>query len=317
MKPAKKILLLSILCLAAVTVFLLWGLNARNWEYNLPRRLIKLAAICLTGGAIGYSTVIFQTAVNNRILTPSVMGLDSLYLFIQTLVVFVMGADKLVLMSATTDYLLSVGTMMLASLLLYRLMFKRENVKLFMVILMGMMLGSLFGSLATFMQVMIDPNEFLTVQARMFASFNNINTPLLGVSAVLMGLAGIAGFRLIRQFDVLSLGRDISINLGVPYHRIIRRCMLIVSVMVAVSTALVGPITFLGLLAANLSRQMMRTYKHRYIIAGSMLCACIALVGGQFFVERVLAFSTPISVVINFVGSMYFLYLLLKEGRPA
>lgn len=315
MKPAKRLLVLLILFLVTAALFLGWGLTAKNWDYNLPRRLIKLAAICLTGCAIGFSTVVFQTAVNNRILSPSIMGLDSLYLFVQTLVVFLMGANSLAQMSRTTDFLMSVGLMMGFSLLLYRLMFRRENTKLFMVILMGMMLGTLFSSLSTFMQVLIDPNEFLVVQARMFASFNNVNTALLGVSAIVMGGAAVWGWTLTRQLDVLSLGRDVSINLGLSYDKAVRRSMLIVSVMVAVSTALVGPITFLGLLVANLSRQLLRTYKHKYILPGSMLCACIALTGGQFLVERVFSFSTPISVIINFVGSLYFLYLLLKEGQ--
>ncbi len=315
MKPAKKLLILALITLGLALLFLLWGLTAKNWDYNLPRRLIKLSAIGLTGSAIAYSTVMFQTVVGNRILTPGVMGLDSLYLFIQTLVVYILGANTLALMSKTTDYLLSVGIMAGFSLLLYRFMFRREHTHLFQIILIGMVFGILFNSLATFMQVLIDPNEFLVVQARSFASFNNVNTKLLGISALLAVGSGAAGLSHLKKLDVMSLGREIAINLGVDYDREARNCMILVSILIAVSTALVGPISFLGLLVANLARQLFQTYRHDLLIPGAMLLSLIALIGGQFLVERVYSFSTPISVLINFIGGIYFLFLLIKEGR--
>ncbi len=315
MKPGKKLLVLLLIVIGLALLFLLWGLNEKNWDYNLPRRIIKLAAISLTGSAIAFSTVMFQTVVGNRILTPGVMGLDSLYLFIQTLVVFLLGANTLALMSKTTDYLLSVGIMTGFSLLLYRFMFNRERTRLFEVILIGMVFGILFNSLATFMEVLIDPNEFSVVQGRFFASFNNVNTKLLGISAVLAFGAGAAGLTRLKKLDVMSLGREIAINLGIDYDREARNCMILISILIAVSTALVGPISFLGLLVANLARQLFQTYRHDLLIPGAVLLSLIALIGGQFLVERVYSFSTPISVLVNFVGGIYFLFLLVKEGR--
>ncbi len=315
MKPRNVLLILGILLVAVSALFLLWGLNEQNMAYNLPRRSIKLAAIAVTGSAVAFSTVSFQTIVGNNILTPSIIGLDSLYLFIQTLVVFTMGANQLAMMSRIQDFLLSVGVMVGFSLLLYRLMFRREGTRLFMIILTGVMLGSLFSSLATFMQVMIDPNEFLVVQASMFASFNNVNTEILGIASTLMAASVLYGWAQTRQLDVLSLGRDISINLGISYDHSIRRTLILVAIMTAISTALVGPITFLGLLVANLAKQILPTYRHRIIVPGAILLALIALIGGQFLVERVFSFNTPISVIINFVGGIYFLYLLVREGR--
>lgn len=315
MKLRKILFLLFLLTLAVSLLYVVWGLNPGNAGYNVPRRLIKLAAIFLTGAAIGYSTIVFQTVVGNRILTPAIMGLDSLYLFVQTLVVFVMGAKQLAVMSKITDFFISVCIMAGFSLLLYRFVFKRENTRLFVIIFIGMMLGSLFSSLATFMQVIIDPNEFMVVQARMFASFNNVNTSLLGIAFVFMACAAAMGIHKIHQLDVLSLGRDIAVGLGVDYQSSVKKYLLIVSVMIAVSTALVGPITFLGLLAANLARQLLSTYKHSILIPGAVLIAGAALVGGQFMAERVFALSTPISVIINFIGGIYFIILLIREGR--
>lgn len=114
---------------------------------------------------------------------------------------------------------------------------------------------------------------------------------------------------------MLSLGKEQAVNLGVDYDFIVKRLLVLVAVLVSISTALVGPITFLGLLVANLAHEFMRTYRHTYLIAGSMLISVIALVGGQLIVERVFTFSTTLSVIINFIGGSYFFYLLLKENR--
>ena len=75
--------------------------------------------------------------------------------------------------------------------------------------------------------------------------------------------------------------------------------------------------TFLGLIVSNLSYQFFATYKHSVLIAGASLISIIALVGGQFLVQHVFHLSTTISVIINFVGGLYFIYLILKESRKA
>lgn len=314
-KPRSTLILLFAVTVASCLLFLLWGLNAGNYGFNLPRRLVKLAAFALTGSAIGFSTVVFQTITHNRILTPSIIGLDSVYMFVQTLVVFTLGSGQLAMLSRVGDFALSVAVMVGFSLLLFKVVFRGNGRKLFVVMLSGIICGSLFGSLSTFMQVVIDPNEFLIVQDRMFASFNSVNKSLLGISAAAICIAFVYGYSKAGQLDVISLGRDISVNLGVPHDRAVRRFLIIISVMTAVSTALVGPVTFLGLLTANISRQVIKTYRHSAIITGAVLVSVTALVFGQFVIERILSFNTAISVIINFAGGIYFIYLLIREGR--
>lgn len=181
-------------------------------------------------------------------------------------------------------------------------------------LLIGMVFGTLFQSLSSFMQMMIDPNEFLHVQDRMFASFNNINTNILWISTILIAGIAVYASRFINILDVISLGREDAINLGVDYDWTVRRLLLIVSILVSISTALVGPITFLGLLVVNLAREFTRRYEHKYLMVTSSLLGIIALVGGQLVVERIFNFGTPISVIINFIGGIYFIKLLLKEN---
>lgn len=308
-----KLIVLAGLSLTLVVLFLFLELN--NWEYALPRRGTKIFAIVITGAAIAFSTVIFQTITNNRILTPSIIGLDSLYMLIQTFLIFMFGSTSVMVLNKHLNFGISVIVMVLFAGLLYKTLFKKGGQNIFFLLLVGIVLGTLFGSLSTFMQVIIDPNEFLSVQNRMFASFNNVNTDLLWLSITLFFLISLYYFRFNKYLDVLSLGREHAINLGVDYDYVIKRLLVIVAMLISIATALVGPITFLGLLVANVAYEFMKTYKHSYIIIAAMLISIIALVGGQLIVERIFSFATPLSVIVNFVGGVYFLYLLLKESK--
>jgi len=310
----KKTIILGIISVILAFLFIFYDLHG-NISYILPRRIIKVAAIIITGGAIAFSTTIFMTITNNRILTPSVMGLDSLYLLIQVLIIFVFGSNSLVMMNSNINYLISIGMMMLFSLVLFRLLFKGEGNNIYFLLLVGMILGTFFSSFTSFMQVLIDPNEFMVAQDRMFASINNVNGNLVYVSIIVIVLTTIYFLRYYKYLDVLALGKDQAINLGVPYDFVVKRLLIIVSILISIATALIGPITFLGLLVVNIAYQFLKTFRHIYLILGSVFIGIIALLGGQFIVERVFVFQTPISVIINFIGGLYFIYLLLKENK--
>lgn len=313
MQPRTKLLILGGLSLVLILFYIFYQLGS-NWGYVLPRRGYKVLAIVLTGAAIAFSTVIFQTITNNRILTPSIMGLDSVYLFIQTVLIYFLGSTSVAALK-NLNFILSVVLMVLFAALIYRLLFTREGQNIYFLLLIGIIFGTLFDSLSTFMQVLIDPNEFMVVQDRMFASFNNVNTDLLLISIFsLLGLA-LYFLRFNKYLDVLSLGRDQAINLGVDYEYLVKRMLMVIAILVSVATALVGPITFLGLLVANIAYEFLKTYRHSILITGAILISIIALVGGQLIVERVFTFSTTLSVIINFIGGVYFIYLLLRGSR--
>lgn len=305
-------IVLGVLALVAASLLLLYGLKASTFGYAFPRRLKKLWAMALVSVSIGFSSVVFQTLTHNRILTPSVMGLDSLYQLIQTVIVFFLGSRTLAVMSGNVEFLVSVGIMVALSMVLYRFLFRGERQNAYFMVLVGMILGSLFGGLATFMQVLIDPNEFSVLQGKMFASFNTINTELLAISTLCVAGVMALCYRDLPKLDVLALGRTQAIGLGLDYNATLRKFMSVIAVLISVSTVLVGPVTFLGIILANLSRSLLKTYRHRALIAGSALIGIVALCGGQFVVEHVLNFSTTVGVIINFVGGLYFFYMLLR-----
>ncbi|WP_318617852.1 iron chelate uptake ABC transporter family permease subunit [Sporosarcina sp. YIM B06819] len=314
MRNSTKLLILTVFALGFCGLYLFQGLNG-SYDYALPRRGIKVLAMAITGVAIAYSTVIFQTITNNRILTPSIMGLDSLYLLLQTGLIFILGSGHVTIVNKHVNFVLSVGTMIVFALILYRFLFRGGKQPIYFLLLVGIIVGTFFGSISTFLQVLIDPNEFMRVQDKMFASFNNVSGELVWWALAIVIISLVIGWQSFNDLDVLSLGRDTAINLGVSYDKVVKTMLVLSAVLIAVSTALVGPITFFGLIVANLSYQFFKTYKHSVLIAGASVMSVIALVGGQWVVERVFTFSTTLSVIINFIGGIYFIYLLLKESR--
>lgn len=314
MYKGKVITVLAVVLMLLIAIYM-FTFTGTKLDYVLPRRGYKVIAMILISFAIGYSSIIFQTISANRILTPSIMGFDSFYLLIQSVLVLMYGDRTFQVLNSETNFAISVVLMLGFSLVMYYLVFKRESKSMYLLLLVGLLMGTLFRSFSSFIVMLIDPNEFLMIQSAMFASFDKINLNLLGISAVLLVVSMLIGIKYFRQLDVLSLGRENAISLGVDYHKVIKGNLLIISVMVAISTALVGPITFLGILVANLTYELVKSSKHSHMVLVCCLLTAVTVIGGQYLVEHLFNMSTTISIIINFVGGVYFIYLLLKSNR--
>lgn len=310
-----KLLLLGAVGIALIAVYVLAGVGF-HWDYVLARRVLKLAAVVVTAVVIACSTVIFQTITANRILTPSIIGIDSLYVLLQTALVFFFGATSAAWVHAGVHFSLSAGLLIVFAVLLYRPLFRRESFNLHFVLLVGLVFGVFFQSAATFLQVLIDPNEFLVLQGRMFAGFNAVDSRRFFIALGAAVAIAVYFLPAARYLDVLALGRDQAVNLGVDYEATVRRLWVVVTALVSVATSLAGPVTFLGLLVANLAYEYFHTHRHAILLVGSSLISAVALVGALLLVERVFSFTTSVSVIVNFVGGVYFLRLVLKEARP-
>lgn len=314
MRDAKVLLLLAAITGAALAFFFFW--DAGNMSaYIANRRAAKIAAVLIAGGGIAVSSVLFQTLTHNQILTPGVIGFDALYLFIQGAVLFFAGTATPAGMDARLYYLVNVAVMIVFAELLYRVIFRGGSHQLYFVLLAGVVCGMLFRSAFSFFMMLIDPEQFDILQTKIFVSFNTIPQELILPSLVLTLLALVYGARLLPQWDVFLLGTENAHNLGVDTHDLQRRTMRIIAVLVAASTALVGPLTFLGLLVVNIAYGILHSYRHSVVLLGTTLVTWAALFLGLVIVERVFSFTTNLTVILNFVGGTYFIYLLLREGK--
>lgn len=314
----RKLGALALLTLAACAAFLLVDAhigNARLFNYALSLRLPKIAAMLIAAFAIGGASLVFQTIINNTIVTPCLLGMNALYTLIHTAVVFFAGAGSVLAVNANASFAVDLCVMGVTATILYSYLFKLTNYNVLYVLLIGTVLTSFFGSIQSTLVRVMDPNDYDTLLTSLVASFSNINVEIIAFACI--ALAGIVVWlrRDLALLDVLALGKDQAVNLGVDYDRTIRRLLLGVTLAIAVATAMVGPISFLGLIVANLSRQLLRTYRHTQLIAGSVLFGMVVLIGGQLLVEQVFSYAIPVSVFITVAGGIYFLYLLLRTKR--
>ena len=282
-----------------------------DWSFVLPFRGTKLAGLTIVAVAIAVSTVLFQTLTCNRILTPAIMGFDQLYVALQTTLVLFVGSRDLAGLDPRLRFLVEAGLMVGLSLLLFRWLFSGERRSLHMLVLAGIVFGVLFRSLSSIMQRILDPNEFSVLQDLLFATFNTVDGNLVALSAVIVAPLAIVAWRLSPQLDVLALGRDTAIGLGVDHARLASLILVMVAILVSVSTALVGPATFFGLLVANLAYVLVGD-RHRASLPAAALIAIVALVGGQAILERLFGLDAALGMIVEFVGGLVFIALLLR-----
>lgn len=316
----KKLLFMAILVLLCVAGYLLCNVdfaNTKLFAYAMKIRTPKLIAMLITAFAIGGASIVFQSIINNTIVTPCLLGMNALYTLIHTAIFFVFGAGSILATNANLSFGVDVICMGLVATILYSWIFKKTKHNILYVLLVGTVLTSFFGSIQTTLTRVMDPNEYDTLLNTLVASFSNINTEIIVFCVILLAVLIFALRKELALLDVLTLGKAQAINLGVDYDACIRRLLLGVTLCIAIATAMVGPISFLGLIIANLSRQLLKTYRHTQLVLGAALFGMIVLVGGQMIVEHIYAYTVPISVFITVGGGLYFLYLLFARKKVA
>ena len=289
--------------------------NPKLFRFVLSLRLPTLAVMLTAAFAIGAASIIFQSVINNRIVTPCLLGMNSMYTLVHTAVVFFAGSGSLLVTNSNLSFAVDLLIMAVTATFIYGYLFRKTNHNVLYVLLIGTVLSSFFGSIQSTLVRIMDPNEYDSLIVSLVADFNNVNAEVIGFAVVLLG--GLAFFlrKDLALLDVITLGKDQAINLGVDYDRTIRRLLLGVVLCIAVATAMVGPVSFLGLIIANLARQSLNTYRHGLLIVGSALMGMLAIIAGQLVMEHVFSFAVPISTFITIGGGIYFLYLLLfKKG---
>lgn len=314
----RKLTILAVLILLCAVGYMLIGVNFGNQkllQYSMTLRFPKLIVMLVTAFAIGGASIVFQSIINNVIVTPCLLGMNSLYTLIHTVVVFVAGSGSLWATNGNLSFAVDLVLMGIVATVIYGALFEKTHHNVLYILLIGTVLTSFFSSVQNTLTRVMDPNEYDALLATLVASFNNINKEVIVLSMVVLAAVIFVLRKELALLDVITLGKDQAINLGVDYDRCIRRLLLGVTLCIAVATAMVGPISFLGLIIANLSRQLLKTYRHTQLILGSTLFGMVVLVGGQLIVERVYSYVIPISVFISVFGGVYFLYLLLTNKR--
>ena len=313
----RKLIILAVLMLLAVLFYMVVDVNFSNpkfFWFSMKIRTPKLLAMLVAAFAIGAASIVFQSVINNTIVTPCLLGMNSLYTLLHTVVYFAFGSTSFLAVNQNAAFIADLLLMIIVATFIYGYLFKKTNYNVLYVLLIGTVLTSFFGSIQETMIRVMDPNEYDALLLTLVAGFENINGEIILSCVLLLALLAFVLRKELALLDVITLGKDQAINLGVDYDRCIRRLLMGVTACIAIATAMVGPISFLGLIIANLGRQIMRTYRHTHLILGASLFGMMALVAGQSLLEHVFAYAVPVTVFINLGGGIYFLYLLLKKN---
>ncbi|WP_460801384.1 iron chelate uptake ABC transporter family permease subunit [Microbacterium sp. GXF6406] len=312
-KPANRIVLLVVVIVGLAAAYLFTDIPG-SVLFALKIRGLTVGAMLVVATAVGVSTVVFHTITQNRILTPSIMGFDSFYMLISTLIVFFLGSSAFLKADQITLWVVQVVVMIAFSVLLFTWLFGGKRRSLHLMLLVGIVLGTFFRGFTEWMQRMLDPLDFQVLSDAMFASLTRPDPTLLTFTAVLVGLGVIAVIPLVRTLDVLTLGEAAAVGLGVNHKRTVMMLFTIVSVMIAASTALAGPILFFGLIVANLAYSYAGTFRHTWTLPAAALIGVGFLLLAQLILEKLFGFGGSLSMVIEFAGGLFFLYLVLRKG---
>ena len=317
-KNTRNLILLTLLVIGVCGAYLLinsYPEKPQLFQYIVSLRIPTLMVMLISSFAIGSASIIFQSIINNRIVTPCLLGMNSMYTLVHTAVVFVAGSGSIIATNSNLSFAIDLIVMAVTATFIYSYMFKKTGNNVLYVLLIGTVLSSFFGSIQSTMIRVMEPNAYDTLLTTLVADFTNINIEVIAFSFFLLLALAIFLWKDLMLLDVITLGKAQAINLGVDYDHTVRKLLLGVVLCIAIATAMVGPISFLGLIIANLARQLFKTHKHSYLIIGSALMGMLAIITGQLVSQHIFSYAVPISTFITIGGGMYFLYLLLfKKG---
>ena len=287
-------------------------------NFILQRRLLKLLIMVIVSCAIPISTISFQTVVQNRFLTPGVLGIESLFVFIQSGLYYF---ESLVGVKVEQSVIIYSVTIAIQIGLLLLLMNASKGMMLTnfkVLLLLTMAFSMLLRNASTFLQVLMDPNEFDKLQSSLYPSFQKMNAQpmMIGVAIGLFVLLMMVFYKIRYQLDALHLGVDGAKMLGINTKRLSNVVIVVVIIMTSLSTILVGPLQFLGFMIANLTYQLTKEYKHGVLWLFSAVLGLVIVLAAQLIVERIFLLTIPISVFIEGIGGVLYLILLVKGEKP-
>ncbi|MBF4993819.1 ABC transporter permease [Arthrobacter gandavensis] len=271
------------------------------WVSRVPRTL----SIILAGMALSVAGLIMQLMARNKFVEPSTVGtIESASLGILVVTVLLPGASLFLKMSTAT--LFAVAGTALFLLILRRIPLRNTLI----VPLVGIMLGGVIAAVTTFFAYRFDLLQ--TLNSWMTGDFSGV---LRGRYELLwiVGALTLIGFLAADRFTVAGMGQEFTTNLGLNYNRVMTLGLIIVSLISAVVVVSVGSVPFLGLIVPNLVSLLVGDNVRRAI-------PWVAIFGAGFVlacdvIGRTIRYpyEIPVGVIVAAVGSVLFLYLLLRK----
>jgi len=284
-------------------------LNERIFiEIRMPRAITCM----LVGGSLAVSGVLMQGLFRNPIVEPGLIGTSSGAAFGAALY-FVLGAtfrfhgsEWTLPIAACLGGLLSTG-------LVFTLSRGGGKSTIFPLLLTGIAINALFLSAVGFLSYIARYPQARSITFWNLGTMSGANWPSVTVLALSFGGCIVWSLRHARDLNALMLGEDEALLMGVDVRKLQRNIIGINVILVAVATAFVGVIGFVGLIVPHLLR-LTRGSDNRYLIGGSALLGGIVLSVADLIARLALApAELPIGIVTSIVGVPVFIVLLRKS----
>lgn len=309
-----RLVVIGAFALAVCAFFLIYdALDA--WAIIGRLRMTRLVALVLVAVALSAATAVFQAVTRNRILSPSVMGFDSMYQLMATASVFFLGSATVSQIPNSVVFVVNTALMTAIAVTLFLVVLRKNRTNVYLLVLVGIVLGTFFRSLTSLLSTVMDPGEYLAVADASTASFAVVNTTALGAASIMAVVALAYIWKRSPEWDILALGPDIARGLGMRYRREVRLALGSASVLVASATALVGPLMFFGLLIVNIAVYAGGSNRLRDLLLAGGGIGVVVLVGGQALLEHVAHQATILPVILELVGGLLLLVMIMRGVR--
>lgn len=304
----------AVIVLALAFIFVRSGLD---FDYVIPKRLERLATMVIGGICVAWSSIAFQSLTGNRILTPAIMGYESIYLLFQALLMLMLGTRSLVVLGEHGNVILSMLLMLGYSWVLHRWLFRDGRDNVYFLLLVGLVLTMVITTLTQFIQLKMSPGEFSILLGYSQATFGKASAAQLLYATSIVVTICLVGYKALPVLDVLLLGREQAISLGIDYRRRVQRQLFLIAALVAISTSLLGPTAFMGIFVANTAYALAGTYRHRVTLPLGCAISIATFLLAQLLVEHLFNYTTTVGILVNLVCGAYFLSLMVRKRGAA
>lgn len=323
-KKEKKSYILSLIILFLLSIIIVYGLLVYNNPVPIDspsflpvikRRQNAIIAMAIAAICQAVGSVLFQSVTSNRIITPSILGFEAIYSTVNTAIMYFLGISGFMAIGGKKFFIFQIILMVGICLLLFMGIFNKKDGNIELMLLIGVILGQGLRSIAAFMRRLLSPSEFDILQAKLFASVNNSDSQYFALSIGIIFVVVAAIFLNTNKINVISLGKDVATNLGLNHKKTTFLSLIAVAILISISTALVGPMTFYGFLVATLTYELAKTYDHKYLLLMAILLAFVILSGSYFIMNHIFNANGVVSVLIELIGGIAFLMLIFKEEK--
>ena len=282
----------------------------------LQSRLPQTITALLSGSALAVSGLMLQTAFNNPLAGPDILGINTgASLGVALVMLFFSGS-----ISAGTLHLsgyLAVlvaafaGAMAVMALILLFSRYVKSNV---MLLIVGIMISYLASSAISLLNYFSTDEGVQSYIVWGMGNFSGISMAQMPLFAILLLLGILASVSLIKPLNLLLIGRQYAENLGVNTRRTRTHLLVVTGLLTAVVTSYCGPIAFIGLAVPHIARLLLRRDNHRILVPATLLCgADVALLCNLICTLPGRDGLIPLAAVTPFIGAPIIIYIIIKR----